>query len=182
MNYQNKYYKYKTKYLFLTGGEEEPYLENLGEQFYPTLNSETTPYLYLIGGGNEIQKNHRYTNLQDDLEGEHQFINDFLEGPQFFTTRNLEEAIELFKQYPDKDDFGVSLSICFIHPNNLIVERAYCLLAYHYSQCSRYHSRTRPGLPLSFQNDIGEVEDRVRPEGQPLREDLTLSVPEFRVV
>ena len=183
MDYQNKYYKYKAKYFFLKAGEEEeeePNEENLGDDFYPRLNSETNPYIYLIGGGNEIKTGHRYANLQDE-SGYHPFINDFIEGPQSFTTRELEEAIELFKRYPDKDEFGVSLSICFINQDTGNVDSAYCLLAYHNRLCSSYHSRRRPGLPLSFENDILVVKNRVDVDVQPLPEDLSVVVPEFLI-
>ena len=158
--------------------DAKPNVENLGDDFYPILNAEINPYIYLIGGGNEIQSGHRYANLQDE-SGDHPFINDFIEGPQSFTARDLEEAIELFKTYPDKDDFGVSLSICFINLHKGIVESAYCLLAYDSSICGQYYSRRRTGLPQSFETDLQVVEDSLRLDTEPLPENLTLYVPEF---
>ena len=178
MDYQSKYYKYKAKYFFLKAGanREKPNEENLGDDFYPRLNSETNPYIYLIGGGNEIKKRHRYTNLQNDPGSGHPFINDFLEGPQSFTTRDLEEAIELFKRYPDKDEFGVSLSICFIDLDNDIIDNAYCLLAYDSHLCSNQYYIDQED------NDLQVVEDKVSLDAEPLHTDFSITVPEFTVV
>lgn len=178
MYYLSKYYKYKAKYFLLKAGTniEQPNEENLGQHFFPRLNSETKPYIYLIGGGNEIKKRHRYANLQNDPGSGHPFINDFLEGPQSFTSRNLEEAIILFKKYPDKNDFGVSLSICFIDLDNNIIDSAYCLLAYNSQEC---HNQYYIDLE---DNDLQVVEDKVSLDAEPLPVDLNITVPEFTVV
>lgn len=177
-NYYKKYKKYKAKYQQLKGGEVIHY-ENQDE-FYNLLNNENQPYIFLIGEGNVLATDSIYTELQDDMEGTNPFVNSFTNVHS--QSRDLGDALNIFKAIPTKDDYGASLSVGFVNLQDRTIEKAYCLVAYNYSQCGEWRSDRRNGLPINFEDMEFKIRNNFSPSSQALPPEYnTLNYSEFRI-